>query len=135
MLVVDDDELERALIADHLAQRGFAILQAEDGRAALEILRNQTIQVLLTDLSMPHMDGLELTREVRALGLHDMYIIMLTAHDGETDFERGYDVGVDDYLSKKIRQVELLARVHNGFSTVALRRELREARASLQPTR
>jgi DNA-binding response OmpR family regulator len=87
--------------------------------------------VLLTDLQMPGMDGIELTRRVRARGMDDAYIIMLTLRDASFDYERGYAAGVDDYLTKKLPDVELHARINVAFNTSALRRELKEIKAKL----
>ena len=131
LLVVDDDELERALISDRLEHRGIHVLQASNGQEALALLEAQTIQVLIVDWMMPEMDGIELTESLRARGMGDLYVIMLTSKDGDVEFERGYQAGVDDYLSKRIRDPELLARVHTAVTTYSLRRELRETRAAL----
>jgi DNA-binding response OmpR family regulator len=87
--------------------------------------------VLLVDWSMPVMSGIELTQRLRARGVDDSYIIMLTSRDSTLDYEQGYRAGVDDYLTKKVRDTELLARIHSGFSTYALRRSLKEVRAEL----
>jgi CheY-like chemotaxis protein len=132
VLVVDDDELERALISDRLEYRGgVQVAQASNGSEALNLLDARTIQVLIVDWMMPGMDGIELTERLRARGMSDLYVIMLTSKDGDVDYERGYQAGVDDYLSKKIRDPELLARVHTAVTTWSLRRELRETRAAL----
>lgn len=131
ILIVDDDELERALIGDRLEARGFGVSQAAQGQEALAILEKRSFPVLLVDWQMPVMDGIELTERVRARGMQDTYIIMLTARDGDFDYERGYQAGVDDYLTKKVHDPELLARIHAGFNTFALRRALKEARAAL----
>jgi DNA-binding response OmpR family regulator len=81
------------------------------------------------------MTGIELTERLRARGVEDSYIIMLTGRDSTLDYEEGYRAGVDDYLTKKVRDLELLARIHAGFSTYALRRSLKEARADLKEAR
>jgi DNA-binding response OmpR family regulator len=80
---------------------------------------------------MPVMSGIELTERLRARGMDESYIIMLTARDSTLDYEVGYRAGVDDYLTKKVRDAELLARIHSGLSTFALRRSLKETRAAL----
>ena len=135
ILVVDDDELARALLSDRLESRGFRVTQAADGQEALAILQKQTFPVLLVDWKMPAMDGIELTQQVRGGGMQDIYVIMLTSKDGDVDYEQGYQAGVDDYLTKKVRDIELLARVHAAISTCGLRRELRETRAELEALR
>jgi two-component system OmpR family response regulator len=131
ILVIEDDELARALLSDRLSSRGFQVTQAADGREALSLTEKHTFGVLLVDWQMPEMDGIELTQQLRAKGMHDTCVIMLTARDGDVDYEQGYLAGVDDYLSKKVRDVELLARIHSAFTTYTLRRELRETRAQL----
>jgi DNA-binding response OmpR family regulator len=131
ILIVDDDELERALISDRLEARGFEVALAANGAEALALLEGPVIPVLLVDWSMPVMNGIELTERLRARGMDDSYIIMLTARDTNLDYEAGYRAGVDDYLTKKVRDTELLARIHSGFSTFALRRSLKEVRATL----
>lgn len=131
ILVIEDDELARALLSDRLTARGFQVTQAADGREALRLTENHNFGVLLVDWQMPEMDGIELTQQLRARGMHDTCVIMLTARDGDVDYEQGYLAGVDDYLSKKVRDVELLARIHSAFTTYSLRRELRETRNQL----
>lgn len=131
ILIVDDDELERVLIADRLEARGFDVECAGNGEEALALLEGQCVPVLLVDWSMPVMTGIELTQRLRASGVDDSYIIMLTARDTTLDYESGYQAGVDDYLTKKVLDTELLARIHSGFSTFALRRSLKKAQAAL----
>jgi DNA-binding response OmpR family regulator len=131
ILVIDDDELARALLSDRLSVRGFQVTQAGDGREALSLVDQHPFGVLLVDRQMPEMDGIELTQQLRARGMHDTCVIMLTAHDGDVDYEQGYLAGVDDYLSKKVRDIELMARIHSAFTTYSLRRELRETRVQL----
>jgi len=131
VLVVDDDDIERLLLADRLLAHGFEVTAVSNGREALEVLDKEWFPVILTDRQMPEIDGIELTEKLRASGVTDTYVIMLTVKDSEIDYERGYLAGVDDYLSKKQPTTDLLARTHAAFSTIALRRSLKEARAAL----
>lgn len=131
VLVVDDDELERALIGDRLAQRGIQVGEARDGAEALERLRRAPVPVVVVDWHMPVMDGIEFTVKFRAELPGDTYVIMLTSRKEDFDFERGYRAGVDDYLTKGVREPELIARIHAGLHTHSLRVQLREARAAL----
>jgi DNA-binding response OmpR family regulator len=131
VLVVDDDDIERLLLTDRLLAHGFEVTAACNGREALEVLDKEWFPVILTDRQMPEIDGIELTEKLRASGVADTYVIMLTVKDSEIDYERGYLAGVDDYLSKKQPTTDLLARTHAAFSTIALRRSLQEARAAL----
>ena len=132
VLIVDDDELERLLIADRLEQRGIRALHAADGAQALEVLQRELVQVVVVDWHMPVMDGIEFTERFRAELPGDTYVIMLTARKEDFDFERGYRAGVDDYLTKGVREPELMARIHSGMHTYSLRTQLRETRAALQ---
>jgi len=131
ILVVDDDELELALVCDRLQSCGLDVRQAANGAQALELMGKEWFPVVVTDWQMPIMSGIEMTEQLRARGLQDTYVIMLTVLDSGFDYERAYTAGVDDYLSKKMPEVELLSRIHAGFSTVNLRRQLREAREKL----
>jgi len=131
ILVADDDELELALLCDRLESCGLKVHCVPDGEQALQVLSKEWFPVVLTDWQMPVMSGVEMTERLRERGATDTYVIMLTVLDSGFDYERAYAAGVDDYLSKKMPEVELLARVHAGFSTVSLRRQLQEARAEL----
>jgi len=132
VLVVDDDELELELIVDRLERAGLDVTRASDGVQALEILRSETFPVMVFDWQMKVMDGITLTEKLRAAGMEDAYIIMLTAKGAGHDYDRGYLAGVDDYLTKKLPDTELMARVHTGFNTVTLRLELKKARARIE---
>lgn len=127
VLVVDDDEQDRESITRRLTAAGFEVALAFNGQEALEVLDRQWYPLVITDWHMPVMDGLTLTQTLRARGVEDTYVIMLTMRDASTDFEQGYVAGVDDYLTKKVSDPELFARIHAAFNTLALRRSLREA--------
>jgi PleD family two-component response regulator len=131
ILLVDDDELELELIADRLASAGFEVRQATNGADALRLLEERWYPVIVTDWQMPIMDGLTLCETIRARGI-DAYVIMLTTREASADYERGYAAGIDDYLTKKVPDSELFARINAAFNTLALRRSLREAREALE---
>jgi PleD family two-component response regulator len=78
------------------------------------------------------MDGISFTEALRHRGTTDTYIIMLTMREASVDYERGYVAGVDDYLSKRMPDAELWARITAAFNTLALRRSLKEAQAALE---
>lgn len=131
ILLVDDEQQERDQITRRLAAAGFEVRQVANGEEALEVLDRQWYPLVITDWQMPVMDGLTLTRTLRARGAEDTYIIMLTMREASTDFEQGYVAGVDDYLTKKISDAELFARIYAAFNTLALRRSLREAQMAV----
>ncbi len=132
ILIVDDDELELALMADRLGAAGFQVETALNGEEALAAVQRQWMPVIITDWQMPVMDGITFIEQLRARGVADTYVIMLTMRESSMDYERGYYAGVDDYLTKKLPDAELFARIHAGFNTLALRRSLQDTRAELQ---
>jgi PleD family two-component response regulator len=132
VLLVDDDELELELMANRLEAAGFEVACAANGEAALRLIDEQWYPLIITDWVMPVMDGIALTEALRARGATDTYIIMLTMRAASVDYERGYVAGVDDYLSKRVPDAELFARITAAFNTLALRRSLKEAQAALE---
>jgi PleD family two-component response regulator len=131
ILLVDDDDLELALMADRIGSAGFEVAIAMHGEEALELLGRQWFPLVITDWQMPVMDGIAFTEALRARGIDDTYVIMLTMREGSMDYERGYLAGVDDYLTKRLPDAELFARIHAAFNTLALRRSLKETQQAL----
>jgi len=109
VLVVEDEQLLADLVGDYLRREGFAVEQAGDGAAALERAREFRPDVVVLDLGLPVLDGVEVCRELRRFS--DCYVIMLTARRDEVDKLVGLAVGADDYLTKPFSQRELVARV------------------------
>ncbi|MGH8179337.1 MAG: response regulator [Steroidobacter sp.] len=132
ILLVDDDELELELMADRLTTAGFQVARAMNGEEALAMLATQWYPLVITDWQMPVMDGVAFTEALRGRGLDETYVIMLTMRGASLDYERGYLAGVDDYLTKKVPDAELFARIHAAFNTLALRRSLNDAQAALE---
>jgi DNA-binding response OmpR family regulator len=108
-LVVDDEEHLARLVADYLARDGFATQVALNGEQALELARAARPDVVVLDLMLPGIDGVEVCRRLRAFT--DAYVIMLTARAEEVDKLIGLAVGADDYLTKPFSPRELVARV------------------------
>ena len=111
ILVVDDDARIRDLLRRYLAQEGFEVFQAEDGKALNRILLRESVDLIVLDLMMPGEDGLSICRRLRAAN-DKTPIIMLTAKGEDVDRIVGLEVGADDYLSKPFNPRELLARIH-----------------------
>jgi two-component system, OmpR family, phosphate regulon response regulator OmpR len=111
ILVVDDDARIRDLLRRYLAQEGFEVIVAEDGKALTRIMMRDPIDLIILDLMMPGEDGLSICRRLRAAGDRTP-IIMLTAKGEDVDRIVGLEVGADDYLGKPFNPRELLARVH-----------------------
>lgn len=109
ILVVDDDERLRDLVAEYLGGRGYTVKKAEDGDRGLEHLRSDAIDLVVLDVMMPGRDGFEICREIRRTSR--VPVIMLTARGDETDRIVGLELGADDYLPKPFNPRELLARI------------------------
>jgi DNA-binding response OmpR family regulator len=110
ILVAEDQPDIRDLIALNLRHAGYAVTPVADGRAALESQAEQTSDLLILDLMMPGLDGLEVCKALRAKG-RATPILMLTAKSTELDRVLGLELGADDYLTKPFSMAELLARV------------------------
>jgi DNA-binding response OmpR family regulator len=111
ILVVDDEPRIVQLARDYLEHAGFAVRSAADGRAALDEVRRQRPDLVVLDLGLPGLDGLEVTRELRRDADSQVPIVMLTARDDELDKLLGLELGADDYLTKPFSPRELVARV------------------------
>lgn len=109
VLVVDDEKPLRDFVRRNLEVRGYKVLTASNGLEALAIFKNENIQLVIMDIMMPHMDGLETTRRIRQES--HVPIIILTAMDEEADKVRAFDLGADDYLTKPFGVGELLGRI------------------------
>ena len=111
-LVVDDEQAVRESLRRSLRFNGYEVLTANDGLEAVETVRAENPELLILDVMMPNMDGLEVCRTLRSEGW-DRPILVLTARDGVSDRVAGLDAGADDYLPKPFALEELLARVRS----------------------
>lgn len=110
ILVVDDEARMRKLVKDFLSKSGYEVLEAEDGSMALDIFFEQNdIALIILDVMMPKMDGWQTCREIRQYS--KVPIIMLTAKSDERDELQGFQLGVDEYISKPFSPKILVARV------------------------
>jgi DNA-binding response OmpR family regulator len=109
VLVVDDEQPIRDLVRSYLAREQMDVLTAEDGTTALELVRGEQPDVVVLDLMLPGMDGIEVCRQLRTFS--DAYVLMLTARGEEVDRIVGLSIGADDYLTKPFSPRELVARV------------------------
>lgn len=110
VLVIDDDERLRELLTEYLGRRGFAVSEAVDGAAGLELLTSDSFDAVVLDVMMPGMDGFEVMRAVRRDST--IPVIMLTARGDEIDRIVGLELGADDYLPKPFNPRELVARLN-----------------------
>lgn len=120
VLVVDDDEISRQAVAQTLRAAGYRVALAHDGQQALEALRRNGHQLVVSDRSMPVMNGLELCRAIRTADLpRYVYFILLTSHDRKQDTIEGLGAGADDYVTKPFEPGELVMRVNTGRRIIA----------------
>ncbi|MGF7048417.1 DNA-binding response OmpR family regulator [Paenibacillus sp. DS2015] len=110
ILVVEDDNKLRQLFCTVLTRNGYHALAAEDGQDALAILDKEYVDLIISDIMMPHMDGYELTRTLRETN-YNLPILIVTAKESFTDKQRGFLVGIDDYMVKPIDVNEMVLRV------------------------
>ncbi|MER2269167.1 response regulator [Methylobacterium oxalidis] len=118
ILVIDDEPPIRRLLRTGLATQGYVILEAPDGRTALEILARQKADLIILDLGLPDMRGHDLLRAIRA-GHPDLPVVVLSSRDDEGGKVEALDHGADDYMTKPFGMGELLARLR-----AALRHQL-----------
>ncbi len=122
VLLVEDMPEFRELLAGPLRAEGFLVEEAADGEAAVDLARSFGPDVILLDLVLPKIDGMEVCRQVRSFT--DAYILMMTARDDEVDKVVGLTIGADDYVTKPVSAREIIARIR------AMLRRPREATAT-----
>lgn len=110
ILVVEDDKNLRKLISATLKQNGYNSLMAENGEIALDIMDKEHIDLVISDIMMPKLDGYNLVKALRDSG-YNMPILMVTAKEMFEDKRKGFNVGVDDYMVKPIDINEMILRV------------------------
>lgn len=126
IVVVDDERPIADILEFNLEKEGYEVHSAYDGNDALELILEVVPDIVLLDIMLPGMDGMEVCREVRKK--HDMPIIMLTAKDSEIDKVLGLELGADDYVTKPFSTRELIARVKAN-----LRRNTAQAKKEEEP--
>lgn len=127
VLVVDDDPLMCERLEALVLAAGFEVSCAASGRDALEALRRDYCPIVISDWSMPDMNGIELCRAIRAESFPGyVYIVLLTARDSHQDIVAGLEAGADDYLSKRVTAEELVARMRTAKRIVGLEQSLRD---------
>jgi two-component system, cell cycle response regulator len=126
VLIVEDDPISTALIEKCVQIAGHRAVGARDGAEALSLLRESRIPIVITDIMMPEMDGLELCRAIRAADHSEyVYIVIVTARDSKEGIVKGLEAGADEYLTKPIDQPELVARLKTANRVLDLEKSLR----------
>jgi two-component system cell cycle response regulator len=128
VLIVDDDPLVLARLQELVVEEGYQVRTANSGAAALVALERSQASIVITDLNMPGMDGLDLCRRIREHAWPGyIYIVMLTVRDEEKDILVGLDAGADDYLSKRTSSPQFRARLRTAKRVLALEYSLKSA--------
>ena len=109
LLLVDDEVKILDMIDNYLKREGFETARASNGNEALELFRSQSFDLIVLDLMLPELDGLEVCKEIRRFS--EVPIIMLTAKNDEIDKLLGLELGADDYIGKPFSLRELTARI------------------------
>jgi len=125
VMVIEDHPDQRDLLAIVLQREGYKVITAGNGIEALEKLAAEKVQIALSDIMMPKMDGFELIKRIRGNpALKSIYLILITARIQEGDRVRGLDLGADDYITKPFSFSELLARIRVGSRVVQYQQHL-----------
>lgn len=114
IMIVEDNEENRDSLTRRLQRRGFEIVDAENGRVAVEKARAEAPDLILMDMNMPELDGWEATRQIKQLaGMASVPVIALTAHAMTGDRERAMEAGCSDYHTKPIEFPKLMAQIES----------------------
>lgn len=113
ILLVDDEAPLRESLTYTLTKEGYDVVTAEDGLSAIKQFHKQVPDILLLDLMLPEVDGMEICWRIRAFS--QVPIVMLTAKDQDSDKVRGLEAGADDYITKPFNTRELLARIKTAL--------------------
>ncbi len=133
VLVVDDSRAQRRLLNSTLSRIGYTVFEAESGEEALQICRQQSFDLIVSDWMMPGMDGPEFCAQFRAISIDRYaYFILLTSKNERSAIAKGLEVGADDFITKPVNAVELRARMAAGARIVAMQRELTNKHVQLQ---
>lgn len=135
VLVVDDSRLQRRILSMALKKKGYVVFEAEDGNHGLEVFQDNRIDIVISDWMMPGLSGPEMCRALRDLNCdHYVYIILLTTKTEKNEIAEGFDAGADDFLSKPVHTVELMARITAGERVMRMERELTNKNALISET-
>lgn len=121
ILIVDDDEVSLEISRRTIERAGYAVRVARNGKEALDVLRNDTCRLVITDWEMPELDGIELCREIRAGDFNGyVYVILLTSRGATKDIVAGLTAGADDFMTKPFDPAELRVRVRTGSRILSM---------------
>ncbi len=127
ILIVDDDDACRLLARTTVEESGYEVVEATGGRSAWADFQRGYFPIVISDWIMPDLDGLEFCRRVRSADrTRYSYFILLTAWTGPSNFVEAMEAGVDDFLSKPLDRIQLMARLHVAERILGLQAHLRQ---------
>ena len=112
ILIVEDEKEIREGVSEYLAEVGYSVISAEDGMQAIELFKNNKIDLVILDIMLPKINGLDVLKQIRNQHIN-CPVILLTAKDEISDKVTGLDYGADDYITKPFAIDELLARIRS----------------------
>ena len=110
ILIVDDEEMIREVLHEYAEFEGYAAFEAENGRDAVQLCRDNDYDIILMDIMMPKLDGFSAVKEIKKI--KDIPVIMLSARGEEYDKLFGFEIGIDDYVVKPFSPKEIMARIN-----------------------
>lgn len=133
ILVVDDDELVVSLLEPDLRRSGFAVLTAGNGKEALDLVSSKPVDIIVSDIAMPEMDGFEFCERIRQSPDHvDIPFIFLSAHGGADERMQGLRSGADEYLVKPVNTQDLMTRIEILYDRIQRKRSVGTLKGSLR---
>jgi two-component system, cell cycle response regulator len=131
--IIDDDPIARQILRSSLSRLGLDVIEFPDGNSAWDYFLSNSPRFVITDWSMPLLNGLDLIRNIRAARFHNYtYTVILTGKEDKSDVVVGLSAGADDYLTKPFDISELSARVHIGLRSLELEDDLVQAREQME---
>lgn len=127
LLVVDDEEINRDLLQRRLERRGFSVSGAKDGLEALKLIESQPFDLVLLDIMLPGIDGLEVLRRIRMQENSELPVVMVSAKDDSQGIVEALNIGANDYITKPVDFPVVLARIRTHLSHRRARAALRES--------
>lgn len=124
ILIVEDEQILREVLKDYFLNENFHVLEAKDGKEALQLFSEQQVNLLILDIMLPEMDGWSVCRRIRKMS--DVPIVMLTARAEEEDTLLGFELGADDYVTKPYSPAILLARAKRLLNSRQQKHHMKE---------